>query len=107
VLHSAKDVCYQCHQSSSYSEPEEWPPGVGCKKAPKFDRGPLLEHIARATNLFETESYLLVQIHVKGYQFDTHTSEIKFVKFVFNYVTFKLRNKFMHLYFKIKKKLFF
>jgi len=24
------------------------------------------------TNLFETESYFLVQIHAKGYQFDTH-----------------------------------
>jgi len=29
------------------------------------------------TNLFETKSYFLVQIHVKGYQFDTHTSKIK------------------------------
>jgi len=43
---------------------------------------------AGVTNLYETESYFLVQIHAKGYQFDTHTSEIKFVKFVFNYVTF-------------------
>jgi len=29
------------------------------------------------TNLFETESYFLVQIYAKSYQFDTHTSEIK------------------------------
>jgi len=29
------------------------------------------------TNLFETASYFLVQIHAKGYQFDTHISEIK------------------------------
>jgi len=29
------------------------------------------------THLFETESYFLVQIHAKGCQFDTHTSEIK------------------------------
>ena len=29
------------------------------------------------TNLIETESHFLVQIHAKGYQFDTHTSEIK------------------------------
>jgi len=29
------------------------------------------------TNLFETESYFLVQIHAKGDQFETHTSEIK------------------------------
>jgi len=28
-----------------------------------------------ATNLFEAESYFLVQIRAKGYQFDTHTSE--------------------------------
>jgi len=38
------------------------------------------------TNLFETESYFMVQIHAKGDQFDTHTSEIKFAKFVFNCV---------------------
>jgi len=29
------------------------------------------------TNLFEIESYFLVQIIAKGYQFDTHTSEMK------------------------------
>jgi len=29
--------------------------------------------MAGTTNLFETESYFLVQIHAKGYQFDTHT----------------------------------
>ena len=28
-------------------------------------------------NLFESKSCFLVQIHAKGYQFDTHTSEIK------------------------------
>jgi len=28
------------------------------------------------TNLFETESYFLVQSYVKGYQFDTHATEI-------------------------------
>jgi len=39
-------------------------------------------------NLFETESYFLVQIHAKGNQFDAHTSEIKFAKLVFKYVTF-------------------
>jgi len=33
------------------------------------------------TDLFGTENYFLVQIHAKGY-----TSEIKFAKFVFNYV---------------------
>ena len=32
---------------------------------------------AGVTNLFETENYFLVQIHAKGYQFDTHTSDIK------------------------------
>jgi len=32
---------------------------------------------AGVTNLFETESYFLVQIHAKGNQFDTHTSQIK------------------------------
>ena len=32
---------------------------------------------AGVTNLFENESYFLVQIHAKGYQFGTHTSEIK------------------------------
>jgi len=29
------------------------------------------------TNVFETESYFMVQIHAKGYQSDAHTSEIK------------------------------
>jgi len=38
------------------------------------------------TNLFETESYFLVQIHAKDYRFHTHLSEEKFAKFVFNYV---------------------
>jgi len=32
---------------------------------------------AEATDLFETESYSLVYIHAKGYQFDTHISEMK------------------------------
>ena len=32
---------------------------------------------AGVTNLFETESYFLVQIYAMGYQFDAHTSEIK------------------------------
>jgi len=35
------------------------------------------QYRAGVTNLFETESYFLVQIHAKGYRFDTHTSEIK------------------------------
>jgi len=29
------------------------------------------------TKLFETQSCVFVQIHVKGYQFDTQTSETK------------------------------
>jgi len=44
---------------------------------------------AGVTNLFETESYFLVQIHAKAYQFDTHTSEINICwisKFVLNNV---------------------
>ena len=52
-------------------------------------------HAARVTNLFETESYFLVQIHAKGYQFDTHTSEIKIAKFVFNFVIIH-KNKDIH-----------
>ena len=40
----------------------------------------------RVANLFENESYFIVHIHAKGYQFDTHTSDIQFAQFVFNYV---------------------
>jgi len=47
------------------------------KQRPTFTSG--------VTNLFGTESYL-EQNHAKGYQFDTHASEIKFAKFIFNYV---------------------
>ena len=36
-----------------------------------------LNSITGVTILFDTESYVLVQKHAKGYQFDTHTSEIK------------------------------
>jgi len=43
-------------------------------------------YIPEVTNLFGTESCFLVQIHAKGHQFDTYTSEIKFAKFVFNHV---------------------
>jgi len=32
---------------------------------------------AGATKLFKTQSYFLVQIHAKGYQFDTQTFETK------------------------------
>ena len=39
-----------------------------------------------STNRFKNESYFLAQIHVKGYQSGTETSEIKFSQFVFNYV---------------------
>jgi len=42
--------------------------------------------VAGVTDLFETESYFLVQILAKGYQFDTHTAEIKLAEFGFNYV---------------------
>ena len=50
-----------------------------------------------ATNLFENESYFLVQIYAKGYQSGTHTSEIKFAQFVFNDV-FINENKYIHQY---------
>jgi len=32
---------------------------------------------AEVTKLFKTQSYFLVQIHAKGYQFDTQTFEIR------------------------------
>ena len=42
------------------------------------------------TNLFEIESYFLVQIQAKGYQLDAHTSERKIAQFAFKYVVIKL-----------------
>jgi len=48
-----------------------------------------------ATNVFENERYFLLQIHAKGYQSGTHTSEIKFASFVFNYVIIN-ENKYIH-----------
>jgi len=42
-----------------------------------YEHGWVIGLLQGVSNLFETESNFLVQIHAKGYHFDTHTSEIK------------------------------
>ena len=39
---------------------------------------------AGSTKIFKTQSYFLVQIHAKGYQFDTQTFEIKICTICFH-----------------------